>query len=581
LKNQVANLLAEAFKQWVLDEGLDAQLLNHKVMIEQARDERHGDYASNLAMVVAVKAGRSPRFAAEALIERVAKPSWLESVKIAGPGFINFRLSDQAHHAIIQRIRAQGNQFGCLEPEKGAKKLLIEFVSANPTGPLHVGHGRGAAYGDALARLLRARGWLVDSEYYVNDAGRQMHKLALSVWLRYLERCGMDIEFPSGLYRGDYVRCAAEILYMQQGEHLMRSPPSGVMDGENDEARLDVMMGICREELGETDYQRVFDMGLTYNLNDIREDLLSFGVSFDRWFHESELVRHGDLERAVDRLSEAGWTYEKGGATWFASTRLGDDKDRVLLRENGQPTYFASDVAYHLNKCERGYSACINIWGADHHGYIARVRNAMQALAGSTDFLEILLVQFANLYRGSARVSMSTRDGEFVTLRTLREEVGNDAARFFYVMRPCDQHMDFDLELAKSQSQENPVYYIQYAHARICSLHAQLEQKGWGFESEEGIRSLSLLRESHELSLMRQLRRFEEVMDLAAQNRAPHHLANYLRELASALHTYYNHTIILVPETEVRNARMALVDAVRQVLYNGLAFLGVSAPRFM
>ena len=463
----------------------------------------------------------------------------------------------------------------------------MEFVSSNPTGPLHVGHGRGAAYGASVANLLEAAGYDVQREYYVNDAGRQMHILALSVWLRYLERRGQAVAFPSNGYRGEYVREIAAALERGAGgdfavdaEALMHDVPADAPDGGDKEAHVDALIARARSLLGAERYDRVFTLARKTEVADIRCDLEEFGVTFDEWFSERALMDAGDVERAVERLRERGHVYEHEGALWFRSTAFGDEKDRVLVRENGESTYFASDVAYAANKFERGFERAIYVWGADHHGYIARVKAAVEALGCDRQAVEILIVQFAVLYRGGERAQMSTRSGEFVTLRALREEVGADAARFFYVMRRCEQHLDFDLELAKSRSNDNPVYYVQYAHARISSVLRQCADRGMapGVGPEA---ALDTLVEAEPVALMRTLAKYPEVLANAARALEPHQLAAYLRELATKLHGFYNAHTFLVADDAARGARLSLAVATRTVLADGLALLGVSAPESM
>jgi len=461
-------------------------------------------------------------------------------------------------------------------------------VSANPTGPLHVGHGRGAAYGAVVADLLEAVGYDVHREYYVNDAGRQMDILGTSVWLRYLELCGEALTFPSNGYRGDYVWDIAATLHREHGDdyrhpagEVYEGVPPDAPDGGDKEAHIDALIVSAKRLLGDNRYRYVFELGLNTILDDIRDDLGLFGVNYQEWYSERSLVESGAVNKAVDRLREAGHLYEKGGAWWFRSTDFGDEKDRVVVRENGQTTYFASDIAYHMDKLDRGFDRVIDVWGADHHGYVPRVRAALQAMGEDASRLDVLLVQFAVLYRGGEKVQMSTRSGEFVTLRELRKEVGRDAARFFYVMRKCEQHMDFDLDLAKSQSSDNPVYYVQYAHARIHAVLRQAAERLLDVSPSDGLANLDRLVEDHELALLKELSRYPEVVESAALNEEPHQLTHYLRELANGFHTYYNAHQFLVDDVALRDARIKLILATREVLRNGLNLLGVSAPEQM
>ena len=477
--------------------------------IDRTRDPSHGDLASNVAMVLAKRAGMAPRELAQKILDNLAPVDWLARAEVAGPGFINFFLQADAANAVIQQVLDAGGRYGCNTSGQGIR-IQLEFVSANPTGPLHVGHGRGAAYGESLAALLKANGYEVSKEYYVNDAGRQMDILAASVWLRYLDLAGESLPFPANGYQGDYIWDIAASLHREHGDAfrhpadtVLQGLPQDEADGGDKEIYIDAMIDRCRMLVGNDAYQVIHRQGLVEITDNIRRDLQEFGVEFDQWFPESSLMENGMIPQTIQRLQESGDVYENNGALWFRSTTYGDEKDRVVQRDNGLYTYFASDIAYHMNKLERGYDRLINIWGADHHGYIPRVRAGILAMGGKAEQLEVLLVQFANLYRNGEQVAMSTRSGQFVTLRELRHETGNDAARFFYVMRKCEQHLDFDLDLAKSQTNDNPVYYIQYAHARVCSLFRQLEERNQDYDQQLGLSSLEQLREEHEQELIR------------------------------------------------------------------------------
>jgi arginyl-tRNA synthetase len=586
LKTSIEDLINQAINSLKQQGLLDASL-QPKVQVTRTRDVAHGDFASNVAMMLAKPVGRNPRELAQALIDALPDDEHVHKVEIAGPGFINFFLHQHTTLDIIRTILDRGDRYGSSEIGQG-EKVQIEFVSANPTGPLHVGHGRGAAYGATVGSLMREVGYDVDCEYYVNDAGRQMNILAVSVWLRYLQQHDVDIPFPVNAYRGDYVlEIATELAgkhgdrYVQESTRVLDGLPADEPDGGDKEVHIDALIERARELLGDEGYRLVFEAGLDSILADIAEDLEAFGVHYDVWYSEQTLADRKLIEKAVQQLDEAGHIYQKNGARWFRSTRFGDEKDRVVIRDNGQATYFASDIAYHMDKFDRGFNRVINIWGADHHGYVPRVKAAIEALGENKDKLEILLVQFAILYRGGERVQMSTRSGSFVTLRELREEVGNDAARFFYVMRKCEQHMDFDLDLAKSQSNDNPVYYIQYAHARVCSVLRQLVEKNLSHDVQAGNDNLAILTESHETDLAVTLARYPEVVEKAAINAEPHLLVHYLRELANQFHTYYNAHQFIVDDDTIRNARLNLISAARQVIHNGLRLLGVSAPESM
>jgi len=586
LKHQIQSLVERSLQILTANGELAADIALPEIHIERTRQRDHGDFSCNIAMVMARLAKRAPRDLAQLIVATMPSSSLVERVELAGPGFINFFLSPAAAQSVVQDILAAGDNFGHSDIGAG-QRVIIEFVSANPTGPLHVGHGRGAAYGDALGRVLRAAGYDVHTEYYVNDAGRQMNILAVSVWLRYLELCGEEFDFPANGYQGDYVWDIAASIHRSRQNELHRPiddvfvgvPPDEPLGGDK-EAHIDGLIHRAQDLLGDDDYQLVFNQGLQEITENIRRDLAEFGVEYDDWFSERSLYEKGEVEKAIAMLRKAGYIYEQEGAQWFRSTDFGDEKDRVLVRDNGQTTYFASDIAYHLDKLERGFDRLIDIWGADHHGYVARVKAALQALDAKQERFEVLLVQFAILYQGGERLAMSTRSGEFITLRELRDEVGNDAARFFYVMRKTEQHMDFDLDLAKSESSDNPVYYVQYAHARICSVMDQLAERGYRVAAASHLQ-LEKLTEEHETELLNQLSRYPEVIESAARNHEPHQLAYFLRELANAFHTYYNTHQFLVEDEAVRSARLALILATRHILAGGLKLLGVSAPEKM
>ena len=558
-----------------------------RMAIERTRDKKHGDFACNAAMMLAKAARKKPRDIAELIVGALPESDRVEKVEIAGPGFINFYMTADAARAIVSDVLAAGDAYGRSQVGKG-QKVMVEFVSANPTGPLHVGHGRGAAYGAVVSDLLAAAGFEVHREYYVNDAGRQMDILGTSVWLRYLELAGEEVTFPANGYKGDYIWDIAATLHRENGEgyrrpeaEIFKDIPDDEPVGGDKEAHIDALIARAKELLGTKDYRRVFDLALETILGDIRQDLSEFGVDYQEWFSERSLTEDGTVDRAIEKLQAAGHIYEEKGALWFRSTEFGDEKDRVVVRDNGIKTYFASDIAYHMNKLERGFDQLIDVWGADHHGYVPRVKAAMQAMGGDPKKLDVLLVQFAILYRGGEKAQMSTRSGEFVTLRELREEVGSDAARFFYVMRKCEQHLDFDMDLAKSQSNDNPMYYIQYAHARIFAVLRQLGEKGLDRDHARGAANLGKLNESHEDALFTTLAKFPEVVEAAALNHEPHQIAHYLRGLANDFHTYYNAHPFLVDDADLRDARLNLIEATRQVLANGLKLLGVSAPESM
>lgn len=586
MKKKIEALVLQAVEALKAD-GVLAQEITPNITIDRTRDPQHGDFASNLAMTLAKAAKANPRQLAEKLIAALPSDAAIVKVELAGPGFINFFIDPAAQFQIVKQIHDQARHFGLSNVGAG-QKVQVEFVSANPTGPLHVGHGRGAAYGSVVADLLAAVGFDVHREYYVNDAGRQMDILATSIWLRYLEECGEVMHFPSNGYRGEYVREIAQTIfnnanneYRRPAELVFEDIPADEPAGGDKEEHIDALIARAKTLLGSALYQDIFNIGLDNILEDIRQDLNEFGVDYQEWFSERSLMDNGAVEKALERLRAGGHLYEKDGATWFACAELGDEKDRVVIRDNGQYTYFASDIAYHMNKLDRGFDRIINIWGADHHGYIPRVRAAIQAMGADEAKLKVLLVQFATLYRGEEKVQMSTRSGEFVTLRQLRNEVGKDAARFFYVMRRSEQHMDFDLKLATSRSNENPVFYVQYAHARVCSVLRQLEEKNLERDQLLGMANLTLLTEEHETSLLGTLARYPEALERAAVQYEPHQLIQYLRDLATEFHTYYNAHQFLVDDAKLRNARLNLICAVKQVLANGLGLLNINTPEAM
>lgn len=588
MKAEISQLLEQAVSQ-LQSQGKLPDDLKITIQLENTRDPSHGDFACNLAMMLAKPAKSKPRDIAESIVAALPKSELVQKVEIAGPGFINFYINASATSSVVKTILEAGDAFGKSDVGKN-KKIQIEFVSANPTGPLHVGHGRGAAYGATLSNLLSTVGYQVHREYYVNDAGRQMDILCASVWLRYLELCGEEFSFPANGYKGDYVWDVAATLHRENSDKfkhkwpIAEKLPKDEPEGGDKEEYIDAIIEHAKTLLAD-DYRFVFDLGLNYILADIKDDLQHFGVEFDEWFSERGLMDSDDsgdtVQKALDLLQKNDHVYEKGGALWFRSTNFGDEKDRVVVRDNGQTTYFASDIAYHLNKFERGFETVIDIWGADHHGYVPRVNAGITAMGEDEKKLKVLLVQFAVLYRDGEKLPMSTRSGQFVTLRELRKEVGSDAARFFYVMRKCEQHLDFDLNLAKSQSNDNPVYYIQYAHARVCSVFRQLEEKKLKYDQALGLDNIDLLTEPQELALITKLGRYAEMIQSAATNYEPHQIAYFLRDLANDFHSYYNAHQFIVDDEKVRQARFALISATRHIIANGLKILGVTAPNKM
>ncbi len=590
MKEHLRELVAQALLDLRREGKIPADMELPEYVIERTKSREHGDYATNIALLLAKRIGMNPMALAETLIGSMDandESKHIEKVAVAKPGFINFTISRRCLLSTVRRVFEAGAEFG-RQPAGSRESVTVEFVSANPNGPLHVGHGRGAAYGATVANLLEAAGHSVQREYYVNDAGRQMDILAISVWLRYHELCGVAVRFPDNGYKGDYVIDIARALRAQEGDRLRFSAldifegvPDDEGQGGDKEKHVDALIANARRLLGDADYRLVFNAGLDFCLTDIRNDLHGFGVDHDSFFSERSLSVDGYVQRAVEILRANGHLYEQDGALWFRATDFGDDKDRVVIRDNGVSTYFASDIGYLLSKFERGFERALYIFGADHHGYIVRLKAAAKGLGLDESKIEIQLVQFAILYRGGERVQMSTRAGSFVTLRELREEVGNDAARFFYVMRSNDQHLDFDLDLAKSHSKENPVYYIQYAITRSAGLFRKLREKQGSYNDSTAVANRELMDSDAETVLLGELMRFPEIIESAAVNRGPQILANYLRETANAFHSFYENCDILSEDEALRSTRLGLCKATAQVLSNGLALLGVSAPERM
>ncbi|WND06255.1 arginine--tRNA ligase [Acinetobacter soli] len=576
---------------------LPSDWINNSILT-RTKDRSHGDFASNIAMVGAKAAGMKPRDLAEKIMAALPEVADISKAEIAGPGFINFFLNADQRFAVLDQIQAQGSKFGQTQVN-AAKKVQVEFVSANPTSSLHVGHGRGAAYGMTVANLLEATGAQVDREYYVNDAGRQMDILATSTYLRYLELLGQSLIFPKNAYQGDYVKEIAQSIIDQDGDAYVHpvaavyhDVPEDVqfaaeLDAEGNkvvvsgdkEKHIDGLIANAQRLTGEG-YRVFHQAALKAILDDIKDDLEEFGVTFNQWFSEASLNQK--IDEALQTLDQRGFLYEKDGNIWFKSTEFGDEKDRVVKRRNGQTTYFASDIAYHLDKLQRGYTDIVDIWGSDHHGYIARVKAAIDAMGFDSSKLTVLLVQFVSLWRGGEMVQMSSRSGQFVTLRELREEVGNDAARFYYVMRKSEQHIDFDLDLAVSQSKDNAVYYIQYAHARICRMLEKAHSNQIAFDRTQARPLAERLNLDAETEILAKLAAYPDILVRAANAYEPHQIGNYLKELAALFHGWYNeHKVLNDDDQALTQARLLLSVNVQQVLRNGLELLGVSAPESM
>lgn len=583
--------------QSLQQEGILPSDWNNNSTLTRTKDRSHGDFASNIAMVGSKAAGMKPRDLAEKILASLPEVADITKAEIAGPGFINFFLNADQRFAVLDQIQAQGQHYGQTQVN-AAKKIQVEFVSANPTSSLHVGHGRGAAYGMTVANLLEATGAHVDREYYVNDAGRQMDILATSTYLRYLELLGQPLVFPKNAYQGDYVKEIAQSIIDKDGDAYVRSVadvyqsvPEDVqyaqeLDNEGNkvvlsgdkEKHIDGLIANSQQLTGQG-YRVFHQAALKAILDDIKDDLADFGVTFDQWFSEASLTQK--IDEALQTLDQRGYLYEKDGNIWFKSTEFGDEKDRVVKRRNGQTTYFASDIAYHLDKLQRGYTHIVDIWGSDHHGYIARVKAAIDAMGYDSSKLTVLLVQFVSLWRGGEMVQMSSRSGQFVTLRELRQEVGNDAARFYYVMRKSEQHIDFDLDLAVSQSKDNAVYYIQYAHARICRMLEKANSTQMSFNQTQARQYASRLDLDAETEILAKLAAYPDILVRAANAYEPHQIGNYLKELAALFHGWYNEHKVLTDDVELTQARLLLSVNVQQVLRNGLDLLGVSAPEAM
>lgn len=544
VEDRLINHIKESIEKAVKNGEIELEEIP-EVNVEVPREKEHGDYATNIALAAAGEIGMNPRQLAEIIVNNLSAPE-VEDVSIAGPGFINFKMSSRWLYDNLELIQKLGKDYGKVDYGKG-KKVQIEFVSANPTGPLHVGHSRGAVVGDVLASILKTAGFKVEKEYYINDAGNQMDIIGKSTLLRYREILGEEIEMPENVYAGEYVKEIAEELYEEYGDSLLAKDENKAIE-------------ICREFA----YKKM--------LKNIKRDLKEFGIEFDTWFSERDL-HDGKIKSAVEMLRDKGFIYEKEGALWFKSTAFGDDKDRVIIKSDNSPTYLAADIAYHLDKLERGFDKLINIWGADHHGYIPRMKAVIEAFGYDRDTLEVIIVQMVTLLRRGKKMPMSKRAGSFVTMREVNKEVGTDAARYYYIMRSTDSHLDFDLELAKEESTNNPVYYVQYAHARI---HSILENIPAEFSEDKA--DLSLLTDQTEIDLMKTLASYPEEIKLSAEARQPHHITGYAYDLATAFHGFYNNCRVLTEDEELSKARIYLVKSARQVLRNVLSLLGITAP---
>jgi arginyl-tRNA synthetase len=560
VKETIRQLIGEALERCA-QSGILSQLTLPSFILETPKAEQHGDYATNVALMIAPQEKKPPREIAQQLIKYLSfEDDFFEKCEIAGPGFINFFISRSCWLKAFRDITLHGDTYGRSQLGQG-KKIMVEYVSANPTGPLHIGHGRGAAIGGALANILEAVGYNVSREYYINDTGNQMETLGKSVYTRYLELLGKDITFPTDFYQGDYIKEIAQEILSHHGDHY--------------------------EKVGEGESLPFFtSFAIDSILEGIKKDLSDFGSRFDRWFSEKTLFKEKTVDKAIEELKKKGCIYQNDGHLWFRSTDFGDDKDRVVVRNTGVPTYFASDIAYHLNKLERGYQRIINIWGADHHGYIPRIKAVIEALGNNRDMIEVLLVQFVSLLRKGVQVAMSTRSGTFVTLREVIDEVGPDAVKYIFLTRKSDAHLDFDLEIAKKQSDENPVYYVQYAHARICNIINFAKEQGLPFPQPDEV-NLELLILPEEMKLIKQLSSYPELVEGCALSLEPHRITVYLNDLVSNFHRYYHlgklegtHRVV-TEDRELSTSRLWLVNTIRIVIHNALSLMGVSAPENM
>ena len=576
IKKTLSQILEDLYSQ------IEPEVKNLKISIQDNKEKEHGDLATNIAMVLAKPLKKNPKEIAEEIKQNFVLDEKIIKIEVAGPGFLNFFLSKDSHGEILEQIQKENKDFG----KSGSKqsKVLIEYVSSNPTGPLHVGHGRGAVFGSVLSSLLEEAGFEVDQEYYVNDFGRQMNILATSAWIRYCQLFSSEIKMMQQGYQGDYLIPIAKKLKDEKSDSLFKIEESLIeklnsedQDDEFTDQLVESLRVILKEE-----FQYIRELALSEILHLIKADLEQCGVHHNAWFSESSLYGNdggtdSKVDGSIEELMSRGFIYEEGGAIWFKSSSLGDDKDRVLRRGNGEYTYFASDVAYHLDKYDRGYDRVINVWGSDHHGYLPRVRAAMDACDRDINKLEVIFIQFANLVKGGKKVSMSTRSGDFITLNELMNEVTTEAARFFYINRKADQHLEFDLDLAKEQSKDNPLYYIQYAHARICSVLRKAENEFEDFDSVD----LALLGSEKEIEILKLLRQYPQLIERSAKAGEPHLLCYFLRDLSGVFHSYYNSEKFLIEDKELMTSRLFLLKGVKQVIANGLRVLGIKAPEEM
>ena len=579
MKNQLKKLLHQTIAS---EEILDNKSIKSlEVEISRSTNPDHGDFSSNIALKLSKEVGLNPIQLATSISKSIKKPTWLKKTEVAQPGFINFFIGPEIKADVLISIIDKQSGFGSQGP--GSKEsILLEFVSSNPTGPLHVGHGRHAAYGDSLAKLLRKAGHFVETEYYINDAGRQIDILALSVLIQGVNLLGGNVPPPKICYQGQYIKDIATSIDKKMFAHIKNlSLTKTEAQGLSEDEETDVLVSKAKTSMGEDIFEQVTEIVCQTVLETIKKDLGDFGVDYDHWFSEKSMIKESKINKAVAQLAGKNSLVKKGGATWLKTTKYGDDKDRVVIREDGRSTYFASDISYHADKKARGFDKLINVLGSDHHGYIARLKAGLASMEYDPGDLEVILMQFVALYRGKKKIQMSTRSGNFVPMRDLYEEVGVDAARFFYLSRSHEQHLDFDLELATQKNNQNPVYYIQYANARICSVIQEIENKGFKDNPTQGKKNIGKLNNKHELELISLLQNYPDVINQAAENRSVHQLSNYLKDLAQIFHSYYGAQKFVVADDETRNAMVLLLQCVSIVISDGLKILGVSAPKKM
>jgi len=579
LKDKLKKLLQKtiASEKTLVSNGLK----NLEIEISRSIKPDHGDFSSNIALKLSKRVGLNPFQLATSISSSIDKPSWLKKTEVVQPGFINFFIGSEVKADVLISIIDKQSGFGSQDP--GSKEsILLEFVSSNPTGPLHVGHGRHAAFGDSLAKLLKKAGHLVETEYYINDAGRQIDILALSVLIEGVNLSGGKITPPKACYQGQYIKGIAKSINKKQLVSInnLSLTKIGTKDLDEDE-EIDVLVSTAKDSMGVDAFEKVTEIVCQHVLQTIKKDLSDFGVEYDHWFSEKNMIKASKINNVVKHLEATNSLVKKDGATWLKTTNYGDDKDRVIIREDGRSTYFASDIGYHADKKARGFDRLINILGSDHHGYITRLKAGLASMEYEPNDLEVILMQFVALFRGKEKIQMSTRSGNFVPMRDLYEEVGVDAARFFYVSRSHEQHLDFDLALATQQNNQNPVYYIQYANARICSVIQEIKNKGFKNNPALGKKNLGNLNNKHELELISLLQNYPDVISQAAEKRSVHQLSNYLKDLAQVFHSYYGVQKFVVSDDEIRNPMILLLQCVSIVIVDGLKILGVSAPKKM